>query len=73
VQPSRADRDERRQQQNLHECPNLRRWFEAVRDRPATVRAYEIAGRHSKTDVTSEESRKVLFGQTAQVFKRHQR
>jgi GSH-dependent disulfide-bond oxidoreductase len=62
-----------RQQQNLEQFPQLQRWFEAIGKRPATVRAYEIAGRYRKTEVTSEESRKVLFGQTAEVFKRNER
>ncbi len=29
-----------RQQQDLDAFPNLRRWFDAVHDRPATIRAY---------------------------------
>src|SRR5690606_37845259 len=29
-----------RQQQDLHAFPNLHRWFEQIRERPATVRAY---------------------------------
>jgi GSH-dependent disulfide-bond oxidoreductase len=59
----------KRQQQNLDDFPNLRRWFEAVRYRPATVRAYDIAARYGTTHVTSEESRRILFGQTAAVLK----
>ena len=30
----------KRQQQNLDDFANLRRWFDAIRERPATVRAY---------------------------------
>ncbi len=30
----------KRQQQNLDDFPNLRRWFDAIRERPGTVRAY---------------------------------
>jgi GSH-dependent disulfide-bond oxidoreductase len=29
--------------QNLHDFPNLKRWFEAIKSRPATTRAYERA------------------------------
>lgn len=32
-----------RQGQNLEEFPNLKRWFDAIRARPAVVRAYERA------------------------------
>jgi GST-like protein len=59
----------KRQQQNLDDFPNLRRWFDAVRSRPATVRAYEIAASYGTTQITSEESRRILFGQTAAVLK----
>ena len=59
----------KRQQQNLDDFPNVRRWFQAIRYRPATVRAYELAAQYASTQVSSEESRKVLFGQTAAVLK----
>src|SRR3954447_11443229 len=32
-----------RQQQNLDDFPHLKRWFEAIRARPATIRAYQVA------------------------------
>jgi GST-like protein len=54
------------QGQNLAEFPHLQRWFEAIRVRPATVRAYDIAKRFDTTPVVTEASRKVLFGQTAE-------
>ncbi|WP_456303460.1 glutathione S-transferase N-terminal domain-containing protein [Gluconobacter potus] len=31
----------KRQQQNLEEFPHLKRWFEGIAERPATIRAYE--------------------------------
>ncbi len=55
----------KRQQQNLDEFVNLRRWFEAIRNRPATIRAYEKAQPWSDRQTVNEDSRKVLFGQTA--------
>ena len=53
------------QQQNLDDFPNLRRWFEAIRHRPATERAYAKAEPFSGQNTMTEEARKLLFGQTA--------
>jgi GST-like protein len=53
------------QQQDLDEFPQVRRWFEAIAARPATVRAYAQAAPYSKRPAVNEESRKFLFGQTA--------
>ena len=54
-----------RQQQDLDAHPHLKRWFEGVAARPATVRAYARAAEFRSTPATSEASRKILFGQTA--------
>lgn len=54
-----------RQQQNLDDFPYLKRWFEATRTRPATVRAYEKGEALRAAPTITEESRKILFGQTA--------
>jgi len=54
----------KRQQQNLDDFPALRRWFDAIRARPATVRAYAIAETY-RADQMTEEARRILFGQTA--------
>ncbi len=53
------------QQQNLDDFPNVKRWFEAIASRPATVRAYAQAQPYSNRPAVTEESRKYLFGQTA--------
>jgi GST-like protein len=52
--------------QNLDDFPNLKRWFEAIRARHATIRAYEKGGEvRSYAAPMTDEARKVLFGQTA--------
>jgi GST-like protein len=54
-----------RQQQNLEDFPHLKRWFNEVKARPATVRAYERAAAVNIQPAVTEESRAILFGQTA--------
>ena len=50
--------------QKLGDFPHLKRWFEAIKARPAVVKAYAAAG-PSYAKPMSEDERKVLFGQTA--------
>ena len=49
----------------LEEFPHLKAWFEAIRDRPATQRAYALGETiEGQTDLRSdEEARRILFGQ----------
>ncbi len=54
-----------RQRQNLDDFPNLKRWFEAIQQRPATQRAYALAANINTAPSVSEESRQILFGQDA--------
>jgi GST-like protein len=59
-----------RQQQKLEDFPHLKRWFEAIRARPAVERAYARAKEiNEQATVGDEQSRKILFGQTAAVIK----
>jgi len=53
------------QGQRLEDFPHLKRWFDAIHDRPATLRAYEKARAINSQPTVTEESRRILFGQTA--------
>ena len=54
-----------RQRQKLQDFPALEKWFDRVRERPATVRAYERAKEVNTAPVVSGETRSVLFDQDA--------
>jgi GSH-dependent disulfide-bond oxidoreductase len=58
-----------RQGQNLDDFPHLKRWFEAIRGRPAVARAYQKGMPWTNPSPMSEEAKKVLFGQTAETIK----
>lgn len=54
-----------RQGQNLDDFPNLKRWFNAIAARPATVAAYAKGEGLRKAATMTDEEKKILFGQTA--------
>jgi GST-like protein len=54
----------KRQQQDLDEFPNLRRWFDVVRQRPGTQRAYARSEPYSNLPTVTEAGKKIRFGQT---------
>jgi GST-like protein len=56
-----------RQRQNLEDFPSLKRWFDAIKSRPAVMRAYEKGKAISSQPVVDDEARKFLFGQSAQT------
>ncbi len=55
------------QEQKLEDFPNLKRWFEAIAARPATVAAYAKAQEVNPTvgAPMDDAAKKILFGQTA--------
>lgn len=54
-----------RQQQRLEDFPQLQQWFAAISQRPAVIRAYEKGASLRSEATMTEESRRILFGQTA--------
>lgn len=56
------------QGQDLDDFPHLKRWFDAIKGRPATLRAYERGAALNTNSIVNEESRKILFGQTARTI-----
>lgn len=51
--------------QNLADFPHLKRWFETIAARPATLRTYEGVENVYTPKFISDEERRVLFGQGA--------
>jgi len=60
----------KRQEQDLDQFPNLKRWFEAIRARPAVERAYENGRAINSQPVVDDEAKKYLFGQSAATVQR---
>jgi GST-like protein len=58
-----------RQGINLDEFPEVKRWLESVRSRPAVARAYEAAKAFQTSPTISDEAKKTLFGQSAETLR----
>lgn len=58
--------------QDLDDFPHLKRWFETIRARPAVIETWRgVKDSYAKPErPMSEESRRMLFGQTADVTRR---
>lgn len=52
-----------RQQQDLNDFPHLKRWFDAIAQRPAVIRAYQKAEELKTPSLMTDEAKKILFGQ----------
>ncbi len=51
-------------QLELEKFPNLNRWFETIEQRPAVARADEIGASINTTPTVTEDSKKILLGQS---------
>ncbi|WP_428242337.1 glutathione binding-like protein [Gynuella sp.] len=59
-----------RQQQDINAFPHLKRWFDRMAQRPAVIKAYELAKQIvPEAKPFSEEEKKMLFGQGADRVK----
>jgi GSH-dependent disulfide-bond oxidoreductase len=60
-----------RQAQNIEEFPNVKRWKQAIRERPATARAYALAKNINpvQTGPLSEAEHSNLFGQSKETVR----
>ncbi|WP_193198704.1 glutathione binding-like protein [Nostoc sp. MG11] len=58
------------QSQKLEDFSNLKRWFETIKARPATIRAYEKAEAFKNQALDIEKSRDLLFNQSVNTVQR---
>jgi len=59
----------KRQRQDLDDFPNVKRWYDAIAQRPATQRAYAKGRSINTAPTVTEEARKFLFGQDAHTVR----
>jgi GST-like protein len=54
--------------QDLNDFPNLKRWYDQIKARPATISAYEIGSTINTIPTVTEESKKILLGQNVKTL-----
>lgn len=54
-------RSYKQQGQNLDDYPNLKRWFLAIKERPAVRRGLEVLSEHTRTTPYNKEELKTMF------------
>jgi GST-like protein len=60
-----------RQRQKLEDYPNLKRWFDAIKARPATQRAYDLVKTvNPGAPPMTADAKKILFGQDAATVRK---
>ena len=59
-----------RQSQKLEDYPNLKRWFETIRERPGTQRAYARGKEINRSPTMTDDEKRILFGQDASRVRR---
>ena len=58
-----------RQRQDIGSFPALQRWFERIRSRPATQKAYDLAKSINIAPTVDDKSKSILFGQDAKTIR----
>jgi GST-like protein len=56
-----------RQRQEMSQFPALASWFERIKHRPGTQRAYEIAKSINTAPTVDQNAKSILFGQDAKT------
>lgn len=59
-----------RQNQDLNDFPNVKRWFDTIAERPAVKAAYAKGAALNTAPTVDEAAKKFLYGQTAQTIRK---
>jgi len=58
----------KRLKQDLNDFPNLKRWYDRIKIRSATISAYDIGSTINTIPTVTEESKKILLGQSVKTL-----